>query len=256
MLIALTHAVSPHLPDCELTFIDRKPIDYQVAVKQHELYCAALSKCGIYVKKLSANLSYPDSCFIEDTAIVLDELAVITSLGVASRRGESAAIRSELAQYRELASILPPATLEGGDVLQLGRRLLVGLSDRTNARGIEELGRIVEPWGYAVCPIRIRGSLHLKTACTALDDETLLVNRQWVDVEQLKGYKILATPEEEPWAANTLRISGRIIMPAGFPQSMELVRGVTEEVEVVEISEFRKAEAGVTCMSLIFEWVS
>ena len=253
MLIGLTHAVSPDITNCEVTFIDRERIDYHLAVQQHEDYCAALSKCGVGVRKLSTNLAHPDSCFVEDMAVVVDELAVVTSMGVASRRGETEAIETELARYREMAHIRPPATIEGGDVLRVGRRVFVGLSRRTNAQGIKGLARILRPRGYDVCPVNVRGSLHLKTACTVIGGETLLANRRWVDLEPFEGYNVLFTPEDEPWAANTLRIGDTIFLQSGFPRTLELVQGLLDRVEVIDTSEFRKAEAGLSCLSIIFQ---
>lgn len=141
MLVGFTRAVSPKFASCEVTYIERVPINYELAVQQHDRYCEVLRKCGVVVKQLSA-LSYPDSCFVEDTAIVIDELAIITSMGSASRRGETVAIEPELAKYREIVQIQLPATIEGGDVLQVGKKLFVGLSSRTNAEGIKELARI------------------------------------------------------------------------------------------------------------------
>ena len=253
MLIALTRAVPPSIAGCEVTFIEREPIDFHLAVEQHEGYCAALRRCGVEVKRLPANTSYPDSCFVEDTAIVVDELAVISSMGVASRRGESAAIEPELARYRELAHIRPPATIEGGDVLRVGKSLFVGLSNRTNAQGAEELSRLLRPGGYDVFPVNMKNCLHLKSACTALDDETLLINPQWIDLEPFEGYNLTFTPDDEPWAANTLRVADRVFLQAGFPRTVELVQRLGQRIEILDISEFRKAEAALTCLSIIFQ---
>lgn len=253
MLIGFTHAVSPNIPSCEITFIDRAQINYELAVRQHDEYCAVLKKCGVVVKRLSANLSYPDSCFVEDTAIVLDELAIVTSMGTASRRGETAAIEAELSKYREIAQIQLPAMIEGGDVLQVGRKLFVGLSSRTNAQGIKELSRITEPLGYSLSPVNIKSSLHFKTACSAINDETLLVNPNWIDLEPFKGFNVLFTPDDESWAANTLRISDITCLQAGFPKTVELVERLHHRIEILDISEFRKAEAGISCLSIILQ---
>ena len=145
MLRALTHKVSPKIAECEVTFIDRSPIDLQLAVRQHDHYCDVLKNLGVLVKELSENESYPDSCFVEDTAIVVDELAIICSMGVSSRRGETRLIERELSEYREIAHISLPATIEGGDVLRIGNKIFIGQSSRTNLEGIEELARILEP---------------------------------------------------------------------------------------------------------------
>lgn len=253
MLRALTHQVSTRLAECEVTFVERSPIDLQLAAAQHDAYCAALERLGAVVTKLSENESYPDSCFVEDTAVVVDELAIICSMGVSSRRGETRLIERELSDYRDIARISLPATIEGGDVLRIGKKMFVGQSSRTNRQGVEELARILVPHGYCVLPVRVRGSLHLKSACTAIDEETLFVNPDGVELGALSGFKLLKTPDDEPGAANLLRVGKTTCIQAGFPRALELIERVAERVEVIDISELRKAEAGLTCSSIIFE---
>src|SRR5205085_3260169 len=201
MLRAFTHKISPRIAECEVTFIDRSPIDLRLAVRQHDHYCDALKRLGVTVKKLSENESYPDSCFVEDTAIVVDELAIICSMGVSSRRGETRLIERELSKYREIAHISLPATIEGGDVLRIGKKILIGQSSRTNLEGIKELAKILEPYDYHVVPVRTKGSLHLKSACTAIDEETLFVNPDWVALDALRGFNLTYTQADEPWSA-------------------------------------------------------
>ena len=253
MLRALTHTVSPRIAECELTFVDRLPIDLRLAVRQHDDYCDALRGLGVIVKQLSENESYPDSCFVEDTAVVVDELAIICSMGAASRRGETRLIERELSEYREIAHISLPATIEGGDVLRIGKKIFIGESSRTNPEGIEELARILEPRGYRIARVRTRGSLHLKSACTAIDEETLFVNPEWVELDAFGGLNLVYTPPEEPWSANVLRIGTTVCVQAGFPRAVELIERVAERVEIIDISELRKAEAGLTCSSIVFE---
>jgi dimethylargininase len=256
MLRALTHKVSPRIAECEVTFVERSPIDLRLAVSQHDGYCAVLKGLGVIVTKLSENESYPDSCFVEDTAIVVDELAVMCSMGVPSRRGETRLIERELSQYREIARISLPATIEGGDVLRIGKKIFVGQSSRTNLAGIEELAKILEPSGYRVVQVRTKGSLHLKSACTAIDEETLFVNPAWVELDALSGFKLAHTPAEEPWSANILRVGTTVCVQAGFPRAVELIERLVERVEIIDISELRKAEAGLTCSSIVFESAS
>ncbi len=253
MLRALTHKVSPRIAECEVTFVDRAPINLQLAGRQHDDYCAALKKLGVIVKELSENESYPDSCFVEDTAIVVDELAIICSMGVSSRRGETGLIERELSKYRDIAHISLPATIEGGDVLRIGKKIFIGQSSRTNREGIEELARILGPYGYRVVPVRTKGSLHLKSACTAIDEETLFVNPDWAELDAFRGFNLVYTPAEEPWSANILRVGATVCVQAGFPRAIELIERVAERVEIIDISELRKAEAGLTCSSIIFE---
>jgi dimethylargininase len=253
MLRAITHKVSPKIAECEVTFVDRSPIDLQVAVRQHDTYCDVLKKLGVNVKELSENELYPDSCFVEDTAFVVDELAIICSMGTPSRRGETMLIERELSKYREIAHISLPATIEGGDVLRIGKKIFVGQSSRTNLEGIKELERILAPYGYDVAYVRAEGSLHLKTACTAIDEETLFVNPAWIELDAFKGFNLVPTPTEEPWAANILRVGTTVCIQPGFPRAVELIKRVAERVEIIDMSELGKAEAGLTCSSIIFE---
>lgn len=253
MLVALTHTVSPNITNGEVTFIDRQAVSYDLALQQHDAYCNALKNCGAKVKRLSINLDSPDSCFIEDTAIVVDEVVIITSMGSSSRQHEPRTIASELAQYKETVRVEFPATIEGGDVLRIGRRLYVGVSGRTNIQGFHKLARILKLWKYEVIPVELKNCLHLKTACTAIDEETVLLNPQWVEPETFADYKVLSVPEEEGWAANTIRIGDKLFLQHGFPQTLELVEKHHDSIEVLDISEFRKVEAGLSCLSIILE---
>jgi dimethylargininase len=249
---ALTHRISPRLAECELAFHARQPIDLELAESQHEGYCEALERLGLAVQRLEGNLDFPDCCFVEDTAVVLDELAVICRPGAESRRGETALIARELASHRELAHIEAPATLDGGDVLAVGRTLFVGRSRRTNDRGIETLAALLRPRGYRVEAVETTGSLHLKSACTAIDERTLFVTPRWIDTRSFDGFELLATPEQEPGAANVLRIGETLLVAAGFPRAADLLATRVPRLELIDISELRKAEAGLTCSSLIF----
>ncbi|HEY0320824.1 MAG TPA: arginine deiminase family protein [Pyrinomonadaceae bacterium] len=253
MLRAITHKVSPRIAECEVTFVDRSPIDFQIAASQHDAYCNVLKKLGVIVKEFSENESYPDSCFVEDTAIVVDEIAIICSMGVSSRRGETRSIEQELSKYREITHVSLPATIEGGDVLRIGKKIFVGQSNRTNLEGVKELTKILEPYCYSVAHVPTKGSLHLKTACTAIDEETLLVNPAWVELDAFKGFKLVNTPAEEPWSANLLRVGNTVCVQTAFPRTVELIEQLVERVELIDMSELGKAEAGLTCSSIVFE---
>ena len=252
MLIALTRPVSPHLGDCELTYLPREPIDVARAMAQHAAYCAALRACGVEVRSLPAAPDLPDGVFVEDTAVVLDEVAVITRPGAASRRPEVPTVAGALAAYRPLATVVAPGTLDGGDVLQLGRLLFVGRSGRSNAAGIAQLAAILAPYGYTVRGVDLSGCLHLKSAVTALDAETILVNAAWVDPAMFGARQVLPVPPEEPWAANALAIGDRVLLAAGNPRSAALVTAAGYAVTLLDISELQKAEAALTCQSLLF----
>ena len=252
MLIALTRPVSPHLGDCELTYLPREPIDVARAMAQHAAYCAALRACGVAVRSLPAAPDLPDAVFVEDTAVVLDELAVRTRPGAPSRRPEVPTVTAALAAYRPLATVVAPGTLDGGDVLQLGRLLFVGRSGRSNAAGIAQLAAILAPYGYTVRGVDLSGCLHLKSAVTALDAETILVNAAWVNPAVFGARQVLPVPLEEPWAANALAIDDRVLLAAGNPRSAALVTAAGYAVTLLDISELQKAEAALTCQSLLF----
>ena len=252
MDIALTRGVSPSIDRCELTHIGREPIDLPRALAQHEDYCDRLEAMGLEVLRLPADPDCPDCCFVEDTAVVLDEVAVLTPLGTPARRAEVPAIASALAHYRALAHIELPATLEGGDVLRVGRRIFVGLSTRTNAAGSDALRSIVAPFGYEVVPASVTGCLHLKSAVTALDDESVLANPAWFEAAALAPLRVVSIAAEEPGAANVLGVRGQIWAHAGFPRTIEHLEGLGYRVTPVDISEFLKAEAALTCKSLLF----
>jgi len=252
MLTALTHQPSPALQDCELTFLPHQKIDLALASRQHRDYCTMLKNCGAEIITLHDNLTLPDSVFVEDPVVVFDEIAIMTSMGVASRRRETAAIESFFRSYRQTQRICLPAKLEGGDVLQIGKTVYVGLSSRTNGQGIAALRRIMKPLGYQIIPVTVRGCLHLKTGCTALDTNTILAHPEWLDLSPFQNLEIIRIPVEEPFGANILPIHDTICMNRAFPKTEQLVRDLGYKVISTDISEFVKAEAGLTCMSVLF----
>lgn len=251
-LRALTRDVSPALASCELTFLDRVPIDVGRAAVQHDAYCAVLAALGLEVARLPADPALPDSCFVEDTAIVVDEVAVMASMGAASRRGEIEAVAQALSAERELVRIARGAPIDGGDVLVVGRRVFVGQTGRTDAAGARALAEALGPYGYAVTPMAVPGCLHLKSAVTALDEETLLVNPGWIDVRTLGGYRLIEIDPAEPEAANVLAVLGRVVAHRGFPRTLERLASRGYSIQPVDVSEFLKAEAGVTCKSIVY----
>jgi len=253
-MIALTHVISPNIDQCELSFLERSLINYKRAIEQHEHYCELLRDCGLEVIELSVNRSFPDSTFVEDTAVVFDELAIMASMGVESRRREVPGIESVFGYYRDIRHIRLPATLEGGDVLRIEKKIFVGISPRTNIAGFESIKEILEPFGYQAIPVAINGCLHLKSACVALDDETLLVNPRWLDLQPLRDFRIIPVPEDEPAAVNSLRINSTICMHSGYQKTIDLLKNLRFSVKAIDISELLKAEAGMTCSSIIFSY--
>jgi dimethylargininase len=253
MLLAITRAVSPAINQCEIGFIDRQEIDLAKANQQHRQYESLLAELGARVVSLPAEPDYPDSVFVEDPAVVVDEVAIMTRMGAASRCGESESLARALADYRPLRSLRAPATLEGGDVMRVGRTLYVGVSHRTNRVGIEQLTDELGPLGYTVVPVAVRGALHLKSACCSLGDGAILANRSWLDLQPLAEFRIVDVAPGEDRAANVLSIGGSVIVPASFPRTAEILDRSGLRVRILDVSELMKAEAGVTCCSLLFE---
>jgi dimethylargininase len=253
MLTAITRAVSPAILHCELSFIDRHPIDLTKAEQQHHAYEQLLQKLGARLFSLPAEPDLPDSMFVEDPAIVLDELAVILPLGTESRRPEAVSLAAALSKFRKLAHIALPGTMEGGDVLRVGRKLFVGLSKRTSAEGIRQLAEILAPHHYEVAGVPVTGCLHLKSAVTEVGRNTLLANRAWFDASPFEGFAWIDVDPAEPHAANALALGGTVIFPASFPRTRARIEARGFAVTPLDISELQKAESGLTCSSLLFE---
>jgi len=253
MLVALTRELSPSITRCQLTHLAREPIDVARAERQHQRYRHCLAELGCQVVTLPAEPELPDSVFVEDTAVVVDELAVLTRPGAESRRPETASVARVLAQYRRLAAIQPPGTLEGGDVLRLERRVLVGLSGRSNREGIDQLRALLEPHGYTVEPVSVGGCLHLKSAVTQVAPETVLLNPTWVDAAPFAGLLRIEVDPAEAHAANALLAGDGVIYPTAFPRTAERLERSHIPLTRVDVSELAKAEGAVTCCSLLLQ---
>jgi dimethylargininase len=250
-LTAITREVSPAFARCELTHLDRVPIDVDVARAQHDAYENALEDAGYRIDRVPADATMPDSVFIEDAALVFDELAVVTRPGAPSRQSETAAVAQVLERYRSVCAIQAPGTMDGGDVLTFGRRVLVGASTRTNADAIAQLRRLLEPHGYRVDAVDVRGCLHLKSAVTAVGDNLLLINRSLVPNTAFAGCEFVDVDEREPMAANAVRLRDRLIYPTTFPRTAERLATRGLNVVTVDVTELQKAEGAVTCCSVI-----
>lgn len=250
--IALVRDVSPALARCELTHLARTPIDAGRAAAQHAAYVAELAALGAHIERLPEAPELPDAVFVEDTAVVLDELAIITRPGAESRRAETASVAVALTRYRRLRYIEAPDTLDGGDVLQIGRSLFVGITPRTSAGGIAQLAAIVAPAGYEVTTVPVTGCLHLKSAVSEITDRTLLINREWVPAEAFAPLRLIAVDSGEPFAANAVRVGDVVIYPAEFPRTRARMETEGIVVHAIPASELAKAEGGVTCCSLRF----
>ncbi len=251
-LTAITCQVSASINDCALSFHTRQPIDVAKAIAQHKGYEDCLAGLGAQLVTLPAEPRLPDAVFVEDAAVVVDEVAVIPIMGAAKRQPEVRSLADALARYRPLEFLAEPATLDGGDVVRIGRSVFVGLSRRTNRDGVDQMRDILRPYNYQVQPVEIKGCLHLKSACSYIGHDTVLVNRSWIDAEQLRKFELLDVPVEEPAAANALLLNDIVILPASFPKTRVLLEKRGFRVRAIDVSELQKAEAGVTCCSLIF----
>jgi dimethylargininase len=253
VLTAITREVSASLATCELTWLEREPIDIERAIAEHHAYERCLVDLGVRVISLPALDSHPDAVFVEDPAIVLDEVAVITTMGCESRRGERASLADALAQFRPLIHMRDAAKLEGGDVMRVGRHLYVGLSARTDAAGVAQLAAELQPFGYEVHGVELRDCLHLKSACCSIAPKTILINRAWVDTGLFSKYRLIDVAKDEPGAANALNVGETIVMPNAFPKTAAILRVEGFKVAELDMTELMKAESGVTCSSLVFQ---
>ena len=249
--LALTRDISPAIENCELTYLARSPIDVTRARAELEAYEEALRELGCEVVRLPAAPDMPDSVFVEDAAVVLDELAVITRPGAAARRAETAAVADAIRPHRPVAAILAPGTLDGGDVLRVGRTLFVGVGSRTNESGVAQFRRMVASQGYSVEPVTFQGCLHLKTGVTLVADDLLLANPAWVDSARLGAFRTIDVDPDEPFAANALRIGDVVIYPAEHTRTRERLEAAGVTVRTVPMAELAKAEGGVTCISVV-----
>jgi dimethylargininase len=252
-LIALTRDVSPSLARCELTHLSREFIDVERARAQHRVYEECLRSLGCDIRRVPEAPDLPDAVFVEDAAVVFDELAVVTRPGAPSRRDEVASVAEALTPHRKLVEIEPPGTLDGGDVLVIGGSVFVGPSTRTNEEGVRQLAHAVAPHGYAVRSVTVRSCLHLKTAVTRVGPHTVLLNGDWVDAQAFAAFDRIEVDGDEPWGANALEVGGTVVYPAVFPRTRDRLLRHGLDVREVDVSELAKAEGGVTCCSLILQ---
>jgi dimethylargininase len=251
MPIALTRPVSRTLDQCALTYLDREPIDVARAAAQHERYVEVLRDLGAEVVVMPEEPELPDAVFVEDTVVAVEEVAVMSRPALPSRQEELPSAEAVLRCYRPIERISGEGTLEGGDVLRLGRTLYVGLTPRTNRCGIEQLAAILGAHGYEIRAVEVTGCLHLKSAITDLGDGLLLANPDWLDMTPFVGWEVVSVDPAEPHAANALRLGDGVIFPANFPRTAQRIEARGLRVCPVDVSELQKAEAGVTCCSVI-----
>ena len=250
-MIAFVREVARSLARCELTFLARTPIDVPQAQRQHAHYVAELSALGCRIEWLPPLAEQPDGVFVEDAAVLVPEVAVVTRPGVASRRDEVESVAAALTQHVALRRVTDPACLEGGDVLRIGRTLYVGASGRSNAAGVAQLAAALQPFGYAVREVALHGCLHLKSAATFIPPNVLLVNPSWVDPSAFDVGVVIAVHPEEPYAANTLTLRGLTLVSSAYPRTQRALEAAGIVTRALDVSELHKAEAALTCLSLL-----
>ncbi|HCR71109.1 MAG TPA: dimethylargininase [Anaerolineae bacterium] len=253
MTIAITRKISPSFNECEITHIERIPIDIEIARQQHTEYVHALEEVGCEVIELPEEPELPDSVFVEDTAFILPELAVITRPGADSRKPETETIIKALSPYKALIHVSEPATIDGGDVLVLNKNIYVGLSSRSNLSAIEQLNQLLNQYGYQAIGVTLTDCLHLKSAVTKVDEENLLINKDWVDESHFSDFNLIEVHASEPYGANCLPVRGHIIYPYTFPKTQSKMEAKGFKIKNVNLDELAKAEGAVTCCSLIIE---
>ena len=251
MLLALTRPVPSSITQCELTHLAREPIDVSRAEAQHAAYEDALRTLGCTVQRLAGQPDHPDSVFIEDSAVVFDECAVIARPGAESRRGEVPDVAAALRGHRTLFTIEAPGTLDGGDVFVVGKRVFAGRTTRTNDAGVAQLAGFLAPAGYTVTPVRVTRCLHLKTAATALGDGRVLYSKAFVDADAFGGIPCVAVDEREPMSANVVSVGRGVLCAADAPRTRRALEREGFDVHPVDGSELAKAEGGLTCCSLL-----
>lgn len=253
--VAIVREVSDSYPYCSLTYRLREPINLELARTQHRSYIEALEELDLRVVALPADPRFPDGCFVEDVAVLLGGTAVITWMGATARNGEQEAVANCLAQWTELVYMMPPAQLEGGDVLKIGKRLFVGESARTNRQGVEFLRAVAEPRGYSVVNMPVRGALHLKSAMTCIEQSTVIAAPEMAEEAKhyMRDFSIIELPHSCADAANVLSLRGRVLMSKGFPTVARELAKRGFAAEELGISEFTKGEGGLTCLSIIVD---
>jgi dimethylargininase len=234
------------------TTVSSEPADYGLMLKQHEAYLAALSAAGLEVIVLDPQPGYPDAHFVEDTAVVTPEVAVITIPGAEARQGEEESIIPVLAGFRKIERIQDPGTVDGGDVLQVDNHFFIGISERTNPAGAAQLGQILQRYDHTWTTVAVGAGLHFKSSVNYVGKNTLLVTAEFAGKEQLEGYDQLVLDRAETYAANTLLVNEHLLIPAGYPETYQQLERLGLNMVELEVSQVRKMDGGLTCMSLRF----
>lgn len=251
-ITAITREINTAIGSCELTYLPRASIDMALALRQHKQYQSVLSSLGCEIVVVPTEPGLSDSVFVEDTAIVLDQVAILLRPGAESRRPEVAGVEKVLQHHRTLKSIRSPGTVDGGDLLCVDNVIFAGHSTRTNRGGIEQLQHIVDDYGYSVKTVETAKCLHLKSAVSEVAPGTLLINPDWISCGAFQDYELIEVDRDEAHAANALRVGPDVVYPSSFPRTIAKLAARGINVIPVDLSELQKAEGAVTCCSLIF----
>ena len=229
-----------------------KKINVKLAQEQHKLYCDTLKQSGLTLIRVDSDDRFPDCCFVEDAAIVIEDKAIISYMGIKSRLGEEIEVRKTLSNYMKTCGIEPPASIEGGDVLRINEKIYIGLSGRTNQFAIQQVKTFISDYEYRVIPVEIDKILHLKSACTYIGNDYVVLVPGYFDDNVFSEYKKIIIPEKEAYSANCLSINGKVLISKGYPHTKKLIENEGFEILEIEMSEFRKGGGSLTCLSIIF----
>jgi len=247
---ALIRPVPESYNDCVRS--NREEIDVALAKRQHAEYCSTLKQFGLKLISISADNTLPDSCFVEDTAVIFGEKAVICNMKTESRAKEVIEVAKVLGRIKEVRYIMPPATIDGGDVLKVEDTVFVGLTSRTSLHAVKQLERILAKSDYEMVPAKVHNVLHLKSACTYLGDNHVLVAEGFFDTGLLRNFKKIMVPKGEEYAADCLAVNGTVLVAKGYPKTRRLIEGAGFSTKELDVSEFRKGDGALTCLSILF----
>lgn len=249
---AIVRGIPNTFQDCVTISGDTPKINVELARQQHETYCNTLEQLGLKLIRIEADDALPDCCFTEDTAIVFGDLAIITYPGTPSRVAEKVEMEKTLVPLKKMYHLSPPATLDGGDVLKIDKKIFIGNSSRTNEEGIKQIADIINPRGFEVIGVKIWNTLHLKSVCTYLGNGCIILAEGYLDEKIFSQYDKIIVPKEEEYSANCLVVNGKVLIPNGFPKTRSLIEAKGFSVIELEISEAKKADGALTCSSIIF----
>ena len=249
---AIVRGIPNTFQDCVTISHNTPKINVELARQQHETYCTTLEQLGLKLIRIEADDALPDCCFTEDIAIVFNDLAIITSPGTPSRVAETVEMEKIVAPLKKIYHLSPPATLDGGDVLKIDKKIFIGNSLRTNEEAIKQVAAIINPKGYEVIGVKIWNTLHLKSVCTYLGNGCIILAEGYLDDKIFSQYDKIILPKEEAYCANCLVVNGKVLISKGFPKTKSLIEAKEFSVIEMEISETKKADGALTCSSIIF----